>query len=227
MIAHYLILTYKLLMTRVLSLLNWTNLAYIISAWRDHSVLVHAGHDTWQLFHSLNNHRLGVNYARFHVKRKFITTSLDRTVVIYQLEDSGESSGVQTIRTINLARAHAVDVELASDSTLIISTSDRQVLMYDITSGDLVHAYKTADSSELITLGNIGLSKTLTFPPLMKVKALGSPVPQGQIRLRSLLAGAGNDKVSLPSENYLCSLFVSMIMKRAHYCLRSGLTQKV
>lgn len=164
-------------------------------------MLVHAGNDTWQLLHSLNCHRLGVNYARFHDKRKFITTSLDRTVVIYQFEDSGESSGIQTLRTINLARAHAVDVELASNSTLIISTSDRQVLMYDITSGDLVHAYKTADSSELITLGNIGLSKTLTFPPLMKVKALGSPVPQGQIRLRSLLAGAGNDKVCLLSEN--------------------------
>jgi hypothetical protein len=68
--------------------------------------------------------------------------------------------------------------------------------MYDITTGDLLHAYKTADSSELITLGNIGLSNTLTFPPLMKVRTLGSPVPQGQIRPRSLLAGAGNDKVA-------------------------------
>lgn len=150
--------------------------------------------------HSLNNHRLGVNYARFHDSRKVITSSLDRTVVIYQLEDSGDSNGVQILRTINLARAHAVDIELASESTLVISTSDRQVLMYDITSGDLLHAYKTADSSELITLGNIGLSKTLTFPPLMKIKTLGSPVPQGQIRLRSLLAGAGNDKVSLLCE---------------------------
>jgi hypothetical protein len=31
---------------------------------------------------------------------------------------------------------------------------------------------------------------------LMKTKTLGSPVPQGAPRLRSLLAGAGNDKVS-------------------------------
>ena len=66
-------------------------LAYIISAWRDHTVLVHSGQDTWQLVHSLNNHRLAVNYARFHDKRKFITSSLDRTVVLYQLDESGDS----------------------------------------------------------------------------------------------------------------------------------------
>jgi len=167
--------------------------------------------------HSLINHRLGVNYARFHDKRKFITSSLDRTVVIYQLEDNAESIGVQTIRTVNLARAHAVDIELATETNLVISTSDRQVLMYDITSGDLLHAYKTADSSELVTLGNIGLSKNLTFPPLMKIKALGSPVPQGQVRLRSLLAGAGNDKVSLSVNHTNSSPFVFTITKQAHY----------
>lgn len=88
-------------------------------------------------------------------------------------------------------------MEFASESTLVISTSDRQVLTYDITSGDLLHAYKTSDSSELITLGNIGLSKPLAFPPLMKMRSLGSPIPQGAIRLRSLVAGAGNDKVSI------------------------------
>jgi len=76
----------------------------------------------------------------------------------------------------------------------VISTSDRQVLLYDIASGDLLHTYKTADSSELITLSNIGLSKSMTFPPLMKVRTMGSPIPQGQVRFRSLLAGAGNDK---------------------------------
>lgn len=205
-------------MTKVSSALNLTNLAYILSAWRDHTVLVHSGQDTWRLMHSLNSHRLAANYARFHDKRKFITSSLDRTVVIYQLEDSGESTGIQIIRTINLARAHAVDIEVASDSTLVISTSDRQILMYDITSGDLLRAYKTADSSELITLGNIGLSKTFTFPPLMKPKTLGSPVPQGQIRLRSLLAGAGNDKVHLSSQEMLIySLSVSTITKQGHY----------
>ena len=164
-------------------------------------MLIHSGQETWKLLHSLTNHRLAVNYARFHDKRKFITSSLDRTVVLYQLEESGDTVSVETLRTINLARAHAVDVEFASETTLIISTSDRQVLMYDMTSGDLLHAYKTSDSTELVTLGNIGLSQTLAFPPLMKIKSLGSPVSQSQIRLRTLLAGAGNDKVSNLLEN--------------------------
>jgi WD40 repeat protein len=174
---------------RSISLQN-TNKASIISAWRDHTVLVHAGREQWRLVHSLNHHRLGVNYARFYDTQKFITSSLDRTVVIGQLADEPE-----IVRTIHLARTHAVDIELHSDTTLVISTSDRQVLMYDIASGDLLHTYKSGDSSEMITLGNIGLSKSLTFPPLMKTRTMGSPVPQGQIRLRSLLAGAGNDKV--------------------------------
>lgn len=165
--------------------------AYIISAWRDRSVLVHSGSETWELRHSLSHHRLGVNYSRFFDQRKFITSSLDRTVVIQEIEAG--SGAIETIRTIHLARTHAVDVEIAADS-LIISTSDRQILLYDLTSGDLLHAYKSADSSELITLGNIGLSKSLTFPPLMKVKTVGSPAPQGQTRSRTLLAGAGNDK---------------------------------
>jgi WD40 repeat protein len=164
-------------------------------------VLVHCGQKKWNLLHSLNNHRLAVNYARFYDKQKFITASLDRTVVIRQLEKTDNSTAIQTIRTINLARAHAVDIEVVSESTLIVSTSDRQILTYDINSGDLLHAYKTADSSELITLGNVGLSKSLTFPPLMKVKTMGSPIPQGQIRLRSLLAGAGNDKVDIEIPN--------------------------
>ena len=92
MIAHYLILTYKLSMAKV-CLITEIGLivAYIISAWRDHTVLVHSGNDTWRLRHSLNYHRLGVNYARFHDKRKFITSSLDRTVVIYQFDESGET----------------------------------------------------------------------------------------------------------------------------------------
>jgi WD40 repeat protein len=158
--------------------------------------MVHVGVDTWRLRHTLTHHRLGVNYLRFHGTQKFITSSLDRNVVLCQVDDDGETTDVQTYRSINLARAHAVDMQFSSDTTLVISTSDRQILTYDVTSGDLLHAYKTADSSELITLGNIGLSKTLTFPPLMKTKTLGSPVPQGAPRLRSLLAGAGNDKVS-------------------------------
>jgi WD40 repeat protein len=160
---------------------------------------VHVGVDTWRLRHTLNSHRLGVNYARFHDTKKFITSSLDRNVVLSQLEDDGDTTAIQTLRIINLARAHAVDMQFSSDTTLAISTSDRQILMYDVASGDLLHAYKTADSSELITLGNISLSRTLTFPPLMKTKTLGSPVPQGAPRLRNLLAGAGNDKVSFHS----------------------------
>jgi len=181
-------------------------------------VLVHSGQDTWRLTTSLNHHRLGVNYARFYDKRKFVTSSLDRTIVISQFEESENTTGVQSIRTINLARAHAVDMEFASDTTLVVSTSDRQVLLYDISSGDLLHAYKTADSSELITLGNVGLSKPFTFPPLMKVRAIGSPVPQGQVRLRSLIAGAGNDKVPRLARKYTnCSQFVSMITKRERY----------
>jgi WD40 repeat protein len=178
-------------------------------------VLVHCGEESWQLIQSLNYHRLGVNYARFYDRHKFITASLDRTVVISQLETNEDSTAVQTIRIINLARAHAVDIEFASETTLIVSTSDRQILMYDVTSGDLIHAYKTADSSELITLGNIGLSKPLIFPPLMKVKALGSPIPQGQIRLRSLLAGAGNDKVNRCDKIANYSLSVSTIKRLA------------
>jgi hypothetical protein len=141
---------------------------------------------------SLTHHRLGVNYARFFDKQRFITASFDRTVIIGQLDNT---VGPQIVKTLHLARTHAVDIEVHSQTTLVISTSDRQVLTYDISSGDLLHAYKSADSSELITLGNIGLSTPLTFPPLMKTRTMGSPVPQGQIRLRSLLAGAGNDKV--------------------------------
>jgi hypothetical protein len=102
---------------------------------------------------------------------------------------------VKTLRTINLARAHAVDVEMIAESTVVVSTSDRQVVIYDIASGELVHSYKTSDSTELVTLGNIGLSRLFSFPPLMKTRTVGSPIPQGQIRLRSVLAGAGNDKV--------------------------------
>ena len=180
-------------------------------------MLVHSGNDTWRLTNSLNHHRLGVNYARFYDKRKFVTSSLDRTIVVSQLEESEDTTAVQSLRTINLARAHAVDMEFASDTTLVVSTSDRQILLYDISSGDLLHAYKTADSSELVTLGNIGLSKPLTFPPLMKVRAIGSPVPQGQVRLRSVIAGAGNDKVPPLERNHAdWSQFVSMITKRGH-----------
>jgi len=160
-------------------------------------VLLYTGRDSWKLTQTLHNHRLGVNYARFYDKLKFVTSSLDRTVILSQIEETEGSIGIQIIRTIHLARTHAVDIEMASESNIIISTSDRQVLTYDITSGDLLHAYKTADSSDMITLGNIGLSKTFLFPPLMKVKTMGSPVPQGQVRPRSLLAGAGNDKVLL------------------------------
>jgi hypothetical protein len=111
---------------------------------------------------------------------------------------------------------------------MVISTSDRQVLTYDVSSGDLLHAYKTADSSDMITLGNIGLSKTFLFPPLMKVKTMGSPVPQGQVRPRSLLAGAGNDKVhySLTIKANPSQLEYT-IMIQGHYLPRNGPMQKV
>jgi WD40 repeat protein len=194
-------------------------IAHIISAWRDHTVLVHTGREKWKLSQSLNNHRLGVNYARFYDKCKFITSSLDRTVVLSQIEETEGIIGVQIIRTINLARSHAVDIEMASESNIVISTSDRQVLTYDISSGDLLHAYKTADSSDMITLGNMGISKTFLFPPLMKVKTMGSPVPQGQVRPRSLLAGAGNDKVLPPLRfiKLIVSQFGCMTMIQGHY----------
>jgi len=202
MIVHYSILTYKQSMAKVFSSGNIAKEAYIISAWRDHTVLVHSGRETWQLKHALTHHRLGVNYARFFDQKRFITSSLDRTVAIHEIDDSQGTTVIQTVRTINLARTHAVDIEITAES-LIISTSDRQILTYDMSSGDLLHAYKSADSSELVTLGNIGLSKSLNFPPLTKTKTLGSPAPQGQIRSRTLLAGAGNDKV-----HYLCSKLI-------------------
>ena len=161
-------------------------------------MLVHSENQQngFRQLHALNYHRLAVNYSRFYSPLHFITSSLDRTVVINHLDTTSESSALQTLRTINLARAHAVDIQLISSTTILISTSDRQILVYDIGSGDMLHNYKTTmDSSELVTLGNVGLSSILMLPPLMKARGLGSPIPQGQARFRPLLAGAGNDKV--------------------------------
>lgn len=129
-----------------------------------------------------------------------MTCSLDRTVAIGELVDDPRVYGGKSpiiIRTIHLSRAHAVDIQYIPDSTiLLVSTSDRQVQVFDMSTGENLSSYKaTADSTDLISLSAVDLSNSFGFPPVARLRPSISPnSPQSRVRKRKLLGAGANDK---------------------------------
>ncbi|KKY28770.1 putative wd repeat protein [Diplodia seriata] len=136
----------------------------IVTSARDRTVQVfQKSGDAWDLLQTLDEHASAVTGVLFSKDgAHLLSCSTDRTVVVRDFmtreEDGAVLKAFIIARTITLKTSPvsmAFDAE--NDNVLVVSTTDRQVQKYDITSGQLVGTFKSADADggEAVVLSDL------------------------------------------------------------------------
>ncbi|KAI5791626.1 WD40-repeat-containing domain protein [Peziza echinospora] len=139
----------------------------IVSCARDRTIQVFQQVlDVWTLAQTLDDHTASVSKVLLlEGGSRLLSCSTDRTIVIRELVQK-ETDGITTsayipIRTL-ITKASPLHMTLVSDSLphLIVSTTDRQILKFDMNTGKTLHSFKTTDESgDAVVMDCIGLSK--------------------------------------------------------------------
>ncbi|KAI9820645.1 MAG: hypothetical protein M1827_005014 [Pycnora praestabilis] len=106
----------------------------------------------WQLLQTLDEHIGAISGLVFTNKgEKLLSCSSDRTIVIREIISRAENDDIVLaylpIRTLTL-KATPLSMTLLSDDdrTLVVSTVDRHIQKFDITSGRNIHTFRASDS---------------------------------------------------------------------------------
>ena len=100
-----------------------------------------------ELFQTLDDHAAAIGDVKFLNETTLVSISSDRTIVVRKLaRREGQWIAFVTTRIITL-KASPVSLATvpAEPSVVLVSTLDRQILRYDVTSGRLLHSFKAAD----------------------------------------------------------------------------------
>ena len=137
------------------------NLTFAASCGRDRTIQIFRKINAHlELFQTLNDHTANITDALFlEITCDLISISSDRTILIrrFACVDEGSQAFI-SIRTIVL-KASPVSMTRVPEEPglLVVSTMDRQIQKYDISSGRLLHGFKIADpeSSENMIMNSI------------------------------------------------------------------------
>lgn len=100
-----------------------------------------------ELFQTLDDHAAAIGDVRFLNETTLLSISSDRTIIVRKLaRREGQWIAFVTTRIITL-KASPVSLATvpAEPSVVLVSTLDRQILRYNVTSGRLLHSFKAAD----------------------------------------------------------------------------------
>lgn len=143
----------------------------ITSCSRDRTVQVfHKTADGWVLTQTLDDHTASVSRVLLLENgNKLLSCSADRTIVIRELCRREAINGTVTvaylpIRTLT-TKASPVHMTPLTDSTLIVSTMDRQIQKFDLNTGKSVHCFRATDESgDAVVMDAVTVSKDRGFP---------------------------------------------------------------
>lgn len=143
----------------------------IASCSRDRTVQVfHKNADGWVLTQTLDDHTASVSRVLLlESGNKLLSCSADRTIVIRELCRREAINGTITmaylpVRTLT-TKASPVHMTPLSDSTLIVSTMDRQIQKFDLNTGKSVHCFRATDESgDAVVMDAVTVSKDKGFP---------------------------------------------------------------
>lgn len=126
-----------------------------------------------ELFQTLDDHAAAVGDAKFVDGATLLSISSDRTIIVRKKARGEEHSiAFLPIRVITLkASPVSLTAVPAEANVVLVSTLDRQILRYDVSSGRLVHSFKASDptsgdsvimsSLEVHELGDLGTASRI------------------------------------------------------------------
>lgn len=99
------------------------------------------------LFQTLDDHAAAIGDVKFLDETTLLSISSDRTIIVRKLaRREGQLIGFLTTRVITLkASPLSITTVPAEPSVVLVSTLDRQILRYNVTSGRLLHSFKNLD----------------------------------------------------------------------------------
>jgi len=138
---------------------NWN----IITAGRDRMIQIFCwqGDNIW-LVQTLNDHVGAVSGLQLlQGGQRLVSCSADRNIIIRDLvnKDFGNhlSAYIKTRSIVLKATPLSIAANMKRDNELLVSTNDKQVLEYDLTTGNSCSAFKSSDSEDIssVVLSNI------------------------------------------------------------------------
>lgn len=135
----------------------------VASCGRDRTLQLFHKHDSQlELLQTLEDHAATVTDLMFMVEASnLLSISSDRTIIVRRLAYGAEGSRaylpvrVITLKASPISFTHVPD----EPNVVVVSTMDRQIQRYDVSSGRLLHSFKASDpaGSETVMLGSLGI----------------------------------------------------------------------
>ena len=99
------------------------------------------------LLQTLDDHAAAIGDVKFLDETTLLSISSDRTIIVRKLaRREGQCIAFVTTRIITLKASPLSLATIPSEtSVILVSTLDRQILRYDVTSGRLLHSFKNLD----------------------------------------------------------------------------------
>lgn len=135
----------------------------VASCGRDRIIQIFQKRDShFELIQTLEEHAASVTDLMFqHEASRLLSISSDRTVMIRRLARGEGAIAYLSARVITLkASPISFTPVLQESDVIVVSTTDRQIQKYDISSGQLLHSFKAASDSvgcEAVTMGSLAV----------------------------------------------------------------------
>ena len=127
---------------------NTEGLTIVATCGRDRTLQLFSRHESHlELFQTLDDHAAAVGDAKFVDGATLLSISSDRTIIVWKRACGEEHSiAFLSIRVITLkASPVSLTAVPAEPNVVLVSTLDRQILRYNVSSGRLVHSFKASD----------------------------------------------------------------------------------
>ena len=159
-----------------IAIANTEGLAIVATCGRDRTLQLFRRHESHlELLQTLDDHTAAVSDVQFLDKVTLLSISSDRTIIVRKLAH-GEDQSIAFLpsRVITLkASPVSLTAVPTEPNVVLVSTLDRQILRYNISSGHLLHAFKALDptsgdsvimsSLEVHELNNLATASRLLF----------------------------------------------------------------
>ena len=143
------------------------------------------------LLQTLDDHAAAVGDVKFLDRNTLLSTSSDRTIIVRKMARREEHSiAFLPVRVITL-KASPVSLVLADPDVVLVSTLDRQVLSYNVSSGRLLHNFKASDpkSGDGVIMSSLEVHELEHLIPSSRL-VLGVSSTDKSIRIHEYDSGA-------------------------------------
>ena len=143
------------------------------------------------LLQTLDEHAAAVGDVKFPDRTTLVSISSDRTIIVRKIVcREQEPIAFLSVRVITL-KASPVSLALAGPDVLLVSTLDKQVLSYNVSSGRLLHSFKASDpkSGDSVIMSSLEVHELEDVTPASRL-ILGVSSTDKSIRIHEYDSGA-------------------------------------